>query len=62
MDYAVASVSARLGDKEQAVSWLDKAYRAHDPYVVYLKIDPPFDNFRSDPRIIEMMRRIGLAP
>jgi len=62
VDYAVATVYARLGDKEQAVSWLEKAYHAHDPYVVYLKIDPPFDNFRSDPRIIEMMRRIGLAP
>jgi hypothetical protein len=41
---------------------LEKAYHAHDPYVVYLKIDPPFDKFRSDPRIIDMMRRIGLTP
>jgi eukaryotic-like serine/threonine-protein kinase len=61
VDYAVASVSARLGDKEQAVSWLEKAYRAHDPYLVYLKIDPPFDNFRSDARVMEIMRRIGLS-
>lgn len=62
VDYAVASVYGRLGDKEQAVNWLEKAYHAHDPYVVYLKIDPPFDKFRSDPRIIDMMRRIGLTP
>jgi serine/threonine protein kinase/tetratricopeptide (TPR) repeat protein len=62
VDYGVATVYARLGDKEQAVSWLEKAYRAHDPYLVYLKIDPPFDNFRSDPRVIDMTRRMGLAP
>lgn len=60
LDYAIASVYARLGDKEQAVSWLEKAYRSHDPYLVYLKTDPPFDRFRSDARVIELMRRVGL--
>jgi len=62
VDYAVATVCARLGDKEQAVSWLEKAYHAHDPYLVYLKIDPPFDSFRSDARVIDMTRRMGLSP
>ena len=60
LDYAIASVYARLDDKEQAVSWLDKALRSHDPYLVYLKTDPPFDRFRSDARVIELMRRVGL--
>jgi serine/threonine-protein kinase len=58
--YSVASVYARLGDKEQALVWLEKAYHDHDAYVVYLKIDPQFDNFRSDPRIVGLMQRIGL--
>jgi len=60
LDYAVASVYARLGDKEQAISWLEKAFRSHDPYLVYLKIDKPFDSLRSDARVMDLMRRVGL--
>jgi len=58
--YSIASVYARLGDKEQTLSWLEKAYREHDAYVVYLKIDPQFDSFRSEARVVDLMRRIGL--
>ena len=58
--YSIASVYARLGDLNQTVTWLEKAYHDHDEYLVYLKIDPQFDRFRSDPHIIDLMRRIGL--
>lgn len=58
--YSIASVYARLGDKEQTLNWLEKAYQQHDAYVVYLKIEPQFDSFRSDPRVVDLMRRIGL--
>jgi serine/threonine-protein kinase len=58
--YSIASVYARLGDLNQTVTWLEKAYHDHDAYLVYLKIDPQFDRFRSDPQIIDLMRRIGL--
>ena len=58
--YSMASVYARLGDLNQALTWLEKAYHDHDAYLVYLKIDPEFDRFRSDPQIIALMRRIGL--
>jgi serine/threonine protein kinase/tetratricopeptide (TPR) repeat protein len=58
--YAVAGIYARLGDKDQAFKWLEKAFREHDAYVLYLKTDPQFDALRSDPRAIDLMRRIGL--
>ena len=58
--YSIASVYARLGDKEQTLTWLEKAYHDHDAYIVYLKIDPQFDTLRSDPRVIDLMKRIGL--
>jgi serine/threonine-protein kinase len=60
LDYAIASVYARLGDKEQAINWLEKAFRSHDPYLVYLKIDRPFDSLRSDARVVDLMRRVAL--
>ena len=59
-DYAIAVVYARLGDKEAAINSLEKAFRARDPYIVYLKTDPPFDRFRSDSRVVDLMRRVGL--
>jgi len=60
LDYAIATVYARLGDKQETLNWLEKAYRSHDPYLVYVKIDPPFDKFRSDAQVIDLMRRVGL--
>ncbi len=59
-DYAIASVYARLGDKQETLNWLERAFRARDPYLVYLKTDPPFDKFRSDPQVIDLTRRVGL--
>ncbi len=58
--YSVAGVCARLGNNDETLKWLEKAYRDHDAYVVYLKIDPQFDALRSDPRTMDLMRRIGL--
>jgi len=58
--YTMASIYARLGNKEEALEWLDRAFRERDPYVVYLKIDPQFDALRSDQRSLDLMRQIGL--
>ena len=60
LDYSIASVYARLSDKEQSINWLEKAFPSRDPFLVYVKIDQPFDSFRSDPRVIDLMRRVGL--
>ena len=50
-----------LGDKEGAIELLEKAYAAHDLQMQYLKIDPHYDSLRSDPRFVELMKKVGLA-
>lgn len=50
-----------LGDKEDAIASLEKAYTAHDLQMQYLKIDPHYDSVRSDPRFVELMKKVGLA-
>jgi len=40
---AVASVYAILGDNEQAIAWLEKAYQQSDDFLVFLNIQPQFD-------------------
>jgi hypothetical protein len=59
--YALARIYARLGDNDQALGWLQKAYDKHSDYLILLKVDPPLDGLRSDPRFVELMRDIGLA-
>jgi hypothetical protein len=58
----VARVYAQLGDKERAFAWLEKAIDERDPSVIRLKIDPMFDNLRSDPRYTKLLQRMNLAP
>ena len=58
----VAGVYAGLGQKQEAFEWLEKAYQVHGRDLLELKYDPHFTNLRSDPRFIDLVRRIGLPP
>ena len=51
-----------LGQREQALEWLEKAYEERCGDLAYLKVDPRFDSLRSDPRFQNLLRRIGLPP
>lgn len=59
--YEIALIYAGLGEKQEAFKWLEAAYRAHDAGLVYLRIDPCLDSLRSDPRLEDLIRRIGLG-
>jgi TolB-like protein/DNA-binding winged helix-turn-helix (wHTH) protein/Tfp pilus assembly protein PilF len=56
----VALIYAGLGDREEALKWLEKAYANRDEYVVYLNISPEFQPLHSDPRFQEILKKIGL--
>ncbi len=56
----IASIYAGLGDKEQAFLWLEKMYQQRDNSSSNLKVHPPFEALRSDPRFAELVRRVGL--
>jgi serine/threonine protein kinase/tetratricopeptide (TPR) repeat protein len=58
-----AIVHLGLGEKDQALAWLEKSYQERD-YVSLgsLKLDPIWDPLRSDPRFADLLRRIGLPP
>ena len=58
----IAFIYAGLGEKDQAFALLDKAYDERDSILVLLKVEPAFNNLRSDPRFAELMRRVGLPP
>jgi hypothetical protein len=58
--YSVALVYAGLGDRDQALAWLDRAYDERSDYMVYLSLEPMLDSLRSDPRFDALVRRVGV--
>jgi DNA-binding winged helix-turn-helix (wHTH) protein/TolB-like protein/tetratricopeptide (TPR) repeat protein len=56
----VAGIYASLGDNDQALGWLEKAYQDRLELLIYLNVDPRFDILRSDVRFQDLLRRIGL--
>jgi len=56
----LAVLYAGLGDKEAAIAALQKAYDAHDLQLQALKVEPRYDSLRTDPRFVELMRKVGL--
>lgn len=58
--FVVASFYARLGQKEETLAWLQKGYEERDFRMMLLGVAFEFDSFRSDPRFVELVRRIGL--
>ncbi len=57
--YTVASIYAGLGDKDRAFEFLQKGYEEHSASMVYLKVDPFWDNLRSEPRYQDLLRRMN---
>ncbi len=58
--YSIARNYARLGDRNNAFLWLEEAYIAHSGMLIWTPIELHFDNLRSDPRYIDLHRRLDL--
>jgi eukaryotic-like serine/threonine-protein kinase len=57
--FQIALIYAGLGENDKAIEWLQTAKRERDPFLVYVQVDPNFDNLRKDPRFVELMQQIG---
>jgi eukaryotic-like serine/threonine-protein kinase len=58
---ACALVCVGLGDYDQAISWLQKAYvEERGVYLTHLNVEPPWDPLRSDPRFVDILKKMGL--
>jgi TolB-like protein/Tfp pilus assembly protein PilF len=59
--FDIAIIYAGLGQKDQALLWLEKGCQEHSTWMVWLKVDPRLDVLRSDPRFQVILRRVGLS-
>lgn len=58
----LAGLHALSGERDLAFAWLEKAIDSRDGWMALLKIQPAYDNIRSDPRFTELLHRVGLTP
>jgi len=58
--YQMALVHIGLGQNDEALALLEKAYEERYPWLIHLNVEPRLDPIRSDPRFADFVRRIGL--
>jgi adenylate cyclase len=57
----IAMIYMGLDEREQALTWLERAYGQHSAMMAWLKVDPRFDSLRQEPRFQALIRHVGLA-
>jgi serine/threonine-protein kinase len=57
--YNIALIYNALDERENALKWLEKGYEQRDPKMVYLKVEPKWNNLRNDPRFVGLMIRMN---
>jgi len=56
----LAQVVLGLGEKQDALDYLDQAQQSRAVDLVWLKVRPAFDHLREEPRFIQLCNEIGL--
>jgi len=59
--YSFALVYLGLGDKEEALRWLEQSYQDRGPEIVHIKVEPFLDPLRGDPRFEELVAKVFAA-
>ena len=49
-----------LGDLDKAFAVLNEGYDLHEPNLAFIKVEPQFDPYRSDPRFQELMQKVRI--
>nr|MBA3895393.1 hypothetical protein [Gemmatimonadales bacterium] len=57
--YYFALVHAGLGERDQALRYLERAYEERSTVLAYLLIDPRLAPLRDDARFLALARRLG---
>jgi tetratricopeptide (TPR) repeat protein len=57
---SIALIYLGFGDKDKTFEWLEKAYKEQDANLLYLKVEPMWNDLRSDPRFTELLRKMKL--
>jgi tetratricopeptide (TPR) repeat protein len=59
--FHVACAYVGIGEKDEAIRWLERGYREHAPFMNHVNALPALDPLRSDARFQDLLRRMNLA-
>lgn len=59
--YYLATIYAALGEKDKAFQELERSFAERDCYLGRANVDPFMDPLRDDPRLKDLMKRMGLS-
>jgi tetratricopeptide (TPR) repeat protein len=57
----IVSAYVGIGNNDQGIAWLEKAYGQHSNGLTALNVDPAYDSLRGDPRFQDLLRRVGFT-
>ncbi len=57
--YGFALIHIGLGENDEALEWLDRAYQDRNGYMPFLQVNPRLDPLRSDPHFQDLLRRMN---
>jgi tetratricopeptide (TPR) repeat protein len=58
--YDIALVCAGMRDKDQALTWLEKAYEERNGWLGFLNVEPRLDSLRGEARFAALLSKVGL--
>jgi tetratricopeptide (TPR) repeat protein len=58
--YWLAYYYAVSGERDLAIAWLERAYQQHHPALIFLGVEPVFDDLRVNPWLREVKQRVGV--
>ncbi|MFH1679391.1 MAG: protein kinase [Candidatus Eisenbacteria bacterium] len=60
--YDLAILAVGLGEKDEALTWLEEGFAVRAGGMSYVGVDPVFDHLHDDPRFEELLNNLGLEP
>jgi tetratricopeptide (TPR) repeat protein len=57
--YQVALIYLSMRNQQKTFEWLNKAILTHNDDVTQIKVDPRIDPLRSNPRLQQLVERLG---
>jgi len=59
LPFGFAVIHTGLGENDEALEWLEKAYQDRNGWMVFMQVVPWLDPLRSDPRFQDLVRRMN---
>jgi tetratricopeptide (TPR) repeat protein len=58
--YNIALIYNSLDERDETLAWLERGFAQREPKTVFLQVEPKWNNLRSEPRFIALIKRMNL--